>query len=175
MTRDVTGDDIVSPNPETTEVEREPGIATRRRFSPRLLGLAVVTGILVTLGIGALADALAVAPLRPPTRGSDAQQAGLYTVALAVNPAPLTSGAQTTFTLRVSDVSGKAVSAARITCDYTMPAMPMPTMLVAASESGAGVYTCRETLTDPGAWALTVTLAPPGDAAVHTTFALQAR
>ncbi len=170
----MTGDDIVSVKTETAE-EREPGVAIQRRISPRLLGMAVVAGVLVTLGIGALADTLAIAPLHPPTQTSHAQQAGLYSIALVVNPAPLTSGAETAFTLRVIDVSGKAVGDARVTCDYTMPAMPMPTMLVAASERGAGVYTCRETLTDPGAWALTVTLTPHGGAAVHTTFALQAR
>jgi len=147
----------------------------RRRVSPRLLGLIVVIVTLAVLGVGALADTLAVAPLRPPTRAGGAQQAGLYTLALTINSEPLTAGAETDFLLRVTDVSGAPVSGAAITCDFTMPAMPMPTMLVTATSNGAGTYTCREALTDPGAWALTVTLTPPGSAPVHTKFTLQAR
>ncbi len=163
----------MSMSPETTGGEAD--AAARRRVSPRLRGLAVTLGILAVLGIGALADGLAVAPLRPPTQAGATQQAGLYTLALAVSPEPLTAGAETAFTLRVTDVSGATVSGGRVTCDYTMPAMPMPTMIVTASDEGAGVYTCRETLTDPGAWTLAVTLTPLGGAPVHTAFTLQAR
>ena len=149
--------------------------SARRAVSPRLLGLVVVMSILAVLGIGALADTLAVAPLRPPTQASHSQQAGLYTLALAIQPEPLTAGAATSFTLSVTDVSGAAVSGARIVCDFTMPAMPMPAMLVTASDRGAGVYSCQEVLPDPGAWGLTITLTPHEGAPVHTTFALQAR
>jgi YtkA-like protein len=162
----------MSVTPETTSEAAPSG---RRHVSPRLLGLAVTLGILAALGVGALADLLAVAPLHPPTRAAGVQQAGLYTLALAVNPEPLTASAATTFTLRITDVSGAPVSDARVTCDYTMPAMPMPEMVVmATSGSVTGTYICRETLTDPGAWALTITLIPPGGAPVHTTFPLQA-
>lgn len=163
----------MSVTPETTSETPSP---TRRRGSPRVLGLAVVIGILAVLGVGALADTLAVAPLRPPTQAGATQQAGLYTLTLTVSPEPLTAGAETTFTVRVTDTAGAPVSGARVTCDYTMPAMAMPTMLAPATAGGeAGSYTCHEALTDPGAWALTITLTPPGGAPVHTTFPLQAR
>ncbi len=162
----------MSVSPETSE---QVGVSARRRVSPRVLGLVVVVGILAVLGIGALADTLAVAPLRPPTQAGVTQQAGLNTLTLSVSPEPLTAGAETAFTLRVTDVSGAAVRGAHIVCDFAMPAMPMPTMLVTASEGGAGAYTCQEALTDPGAWALTVTLTPRNGAPVHTTFTIQAR
>lgn len=162
----------MSVSPGTSEQTYAPA---RRRVSPRMLGLVVVVGILAVLGLGALADTLAIAPLRPPTQAGYSQQAGLYTLALSLSPEPLTAGAETAFTLRVTDVTGAAVRGAHIVCDFTMPAMPMPSMLVAASEEGAGVYTCREALTDPGAWALTATLTPLSDTSVHTTFTLQAR
>lgn len=158
--------------PETTE-ESAVSVPVKRRVSPRLLGLVVVTSILVVLGVGALADTLAVAPLRPATRTGNTQQAGLYSLALAISPEPLAANVATTFTLRVTDVSGAPVSGARVTCDFTMPAMPMPTMLVTASATGAGVYICREALTSPGAWALTVTLTPSGGAPLHTIFDVQ--
>jgi hypothetical protein len=159
----------------TQQVTSEIEARHRRRVSPRLLALAVVVAVLAVLGVGALADTLAVAPLRPPTQTGATQQAGLYTLSLAVNPEPLTASAETTFTLRITDVAGAPVSGARVACDYTMPAMPMPTMHVTATADAAGAYICRETLTDAGAWALTITLTPPGGAPVHTTFPLQAR
>jgi hypothetical protein len=155
----------------TTESETRP----QGRVSPRLLALAVVVTALAVLGVGALADTLAVAPLRPPTQADATQQAGLYTLSLAVNPEPLTARAETTFTLRITDVAGAPVRGARVACDYTMPAMPMPTMHVTATSDAAGAYICHETLTDSGAWALTITLTPPDGAPVHTTFPLQAR
>jgi hypothetical protein len=167
----------VSANPETRE-SAESYATVHRRIAPRLLALAVVIGILAVLGVGALADTLAVAPLRPPSQAGESQQAGIYTLALSMKPEPLTAGAETTFTLLVTDVSGAPVHNAHVTCDFTMPAMPMPKMLIVASEDGAGRYTCHETLTDPGAWAMTATLTPPdapGGAPVHTTFTLQAR
>lgn len=155
----------------TNEMEPRP----QRRASSRLLALTVVVTILAVLGIGALADTLAVAPLQPPTQAGAAQQAGLYTLNLTASPEPLTASAETAFTLRITDVTGAPVSGARVTCDFTMPAMPMPTMRVTAAGGVAGAYICRQTLTDPGAWALTVTLTPPGGAPIHTTFPLQAR
>lgn len=162
--------------PEAANVtEQSVSIQQARRISPRLLGLIVVFGIMATLGIGALADTLAVAPLRPPTRAGASQRAGLYTLALAVSPEPLTAGSETAFSLQVTDVSGAPVTGATVICDFTMPAMPMPTMLVTASDSGSGVYTCQEALTDPGAWSLGITLTPHGSGPVHTAFALQAR
>ncbi|HEU0027067.1 MAG TPA: FixH family protein [Ktedonobacterales bacterium] len=162
----------MSVTPQTTS-ETEP--RPRRQASPRLLALAVVVAILAVLGVGALADTLAVAPLRPPTREGATQQAGLYTLTLTVSPEPLTASAETNFTLRITDVSGAPVGGARVICDYTMPAMPMPTMRMTATSGAAGTYICRETLTDAGAWALTITLTPPGGAPVYTTFPLQAR
>jgi YtkA-like protein len=147
----------------------------RRRPSRRLLALLIVGGGGAVLGVGALADTLAVAPLRPPTHAVASQRAGLDATTLSVSPEPLTAGQETAFTLQVSDVTGAPVNGAQITCDYTMPAMPMPTMLVAARADGGGRYICEETLSDPGAWALSVTVTMPGASAVHTVFALQAR
>jgi YtkA-like protein len=163
---------MINSTPRTTN-EMEP--PPPRRVSPRLLALVVVVVILAVLGVGALADTLAVAPLRPPTQAGATQQAGLYTLDLAISPKPLTATTETTFTVRITDVASAPVSAARVICDYTMPAMPMPTMRVTATSGAAGTYLCRETLTDPGAWALTITLTPPDGAPVHTTFPLQAR
>ena len=76
----------------------------RSRAPRRLLALAIVGGILAMLGVGALADTLAVAPLPPKQAGAN-QRAGLDTLALAIAPEPLTAGLETAFTLRVTDVS----------------------------------------------------------------------
>jgi hypothetical protein len=129
---------------------------------------------MATLGVGALADTLAVAPLRPATRANTSQQAGIYSLTLAISPEPLTANVLTTFLIRASDPSGAPVSDARIVCDFTMPAMPMPLMRVPARQSAPGAYACQEILTDPGAWTLTITMTPPPGGAVHSAFALQA-
>lgn len=163
------------PQPEFQEPRTLPAWLERLKRSPRALGLVVTLAILATLGIGALADTLATAPLRPATRLTTTQQAGIYGLKLSVSPEPLKAGARTTFAMQVTDATGAAVENAQVVCNFTMPAMPMPLMLVTArSGSSVGIYTCQETLTSPGAWALTVTLTPRGRSAAHTTFALQA-
>jgi hypothetical protein len=138
------------------------------------LGLLVTVMILVTLGAGALADTLATAPLRPATRANTTRQAGTYMLTLSVSPEPLQAGKLTTFTVQAKDATGMALTNAQASCNFTMPAMPMPLMLVTARVVAPGIYSCPATLTATGAWALTVTLTPAGAPTVHTTFALQA-
>lgn len=171
-------EDRVSVEPETRQAATRAADEPKRpprRLSPRALALLVTLAFVTTLGVGALADTLAVAPLRPPTQTAASRQAGLYIVTLTISPEPLTAGAETAFTVRVTDTTGEPVRGARVTCDYTMPAMPMPQMLITASEETAGVYACHETLTDPGGWALAISVTPPSAEAVRASFALQAR
>jgi hypothetical protein len=139
------------------------------------VALVVTAMILVTLGAGAMADTLATAPLRPATRANTTKQAGTYMLTLSVSPEPLQAGEPTTFAVQAKDATGMALTKAQVSCNFTMPAMPMPLMLVTAQVGAPGVYLCPETLTATGAWALTVTITPVGGSSAHTTFDLQAK
>ncbi|HEX9037167.1 MAG TPA: FixH family protein [Ktedonobacterales bacterium] len=149
--------------------------AALRNITRRSLALVVVCGALGLLGIGALADTLAVAPLHPPTRAIMTNQAGLDNISLTISPGPLTAGRNTAFTLRIQDSAGAPVAQAHVVCDFTMPAMPMPAMRPIAVEQSPGVYMCQETLPDAGMWAVTISFTAPANVSAHTTFALQSR
>lgn len=149
-------------------------VPPRRRFSPRVLGFLIAAGVIVALGVGVVADILATAPLRPPTQAGATRQAGLLTVQLTMSPQPLMAGAETTFTIRITDATGAPLTGAHVVCAFTMPSMSMPPQIITASPVASGAYSCRRALGVSGAWSLTVNLTPAGSSRVHVTFPLQA-
>lgn len=134
----------------------------------------VAAAVVLVLALGWAVDSLAtLAPTVHFSNGA-AQQAGLYRIALTLDPAVPHAGSAQRYALSVSDTSGKAVSGAHVQLTLTMATMDMPPIHLTATPSGNGVYTATGALSMPGEWHADVTLTPPAGAAVHTQFDIAA-
>jgi nitrogen fixation protein FixH len=129
----------------------------------------------VVLALGWAVDGLAqLAPAAHFTNGQT-QQAGLYRVALALDPAQPHASAAERFTLHVTDVSGHAVSTADVRLTLAMPSMEMPPLQLTAAANGKGDYSATSGFAMRGAWVVTARVSPPGGSAVHTDFDIAVR
>ncbi len=91
------------------------------------------------------------------------KKAGAYDVTVKIDRNPPIVG-DNNMTIEVKDASGKAVTDAKVTVAYTMPAMPgMPAMNYKADASPkGGVYAAKMTLSMAGSWNVTVKVTKGG-------------
>ena len=102
--------------------------------------------------------------------GRFAQAGSEMSVTLQVDPFPPRSMREATFTITVTDPSGAPLQGATITCDMTMPAMPMPVNRPDAVEDDPGVYVAKVLFTMAGDWEAAVHVALPDGRAETFTF-----
>lgn len=105
-------------------------------------------------------------------RGRFVKSGSEMSVTLQVDPFPPRSMREATFTITVTDPNGAALQGATVTCDMTMPAMPMPVNRPEALEVDPGVYAARVLFTMAGGWEAAVHVAPPDGQAETFTFAM---
>ncbi len=154
---------------------RDRGQGAGRVPISRRMALLIAAGAVVVLALGWAVDGLAqFAPAAHFSNGQT-QQAGLYRVALSLDPAQPHAGAAERFTLHVTDAGGGAVSTADVRLTLAMPSMDMTPLQLTAAANGKGDYSAMGGFAMRGAWIVTVRISPPSDAAVHTDFAVPVR
>jgi hypothetical protein len=104
--------------------------------------------------------------------GHFAEAGSQMSVTLQVDPFPPRSMREATFAITVTDPSGAPLQGAIVTCDMTMPAMPMPVNRPEAVEGDPGVYLAKVLFTMAGDWEAAVHVALPDGRAETFTFAM---
>lgn len=142
----------------------------------RRAALALAGGALGVLGIGWLADVLAVVPLSAPPTGPLTRQVGLDHVTLDLHPSPPRAGspAQATLTVRGADGSPLAGLAVQVAGVMVEMDMRLPTQQAAEQPAGAR-YTCALTFLMPGTWRVDVRFGPPGGSPLTASFDVTVR
>ena len=145
---------------------RERRIAHSVIIGSGLLVLALLAW--VHLGVGAL--------LFPPAPGPARQvaTAGSWQVTMLADSGEMLVGEHNTISLLVRDATQHAVTGATVTVAADMLTMPMPVPDVPAAWT-RDRYTAHPIFTMAGPWKLTVTIAAPGQPAVHTGFRVGVR
>lgn len=90
------------------------------------------------------------------TENTAAQKSGDMIVSLALNPYPASAGNLSTFDVKLTDLSGKAIDDASISLDLTMPSMWMPPNQLTAELVADGKYTATGQFTMRGWWRIEV-------------------
>lgn len=151
------------------------GLLQGRARVSRRMALVVAAAVVLVLALGWAVDSLGtLAPAVHFSNGA-AQQAGLYRVALTLDPSTPHAFAAQRYTIRVTDTTGHAVSGAQVQLTLAMATMDMPAIHLAAAPLGSGAYTAEGALTMPGEWHAEVTLTLPSGGSVHTQFDIAAR
>ena len=132
-----------------------------------LVGTLMILGVAMSASCGSAAEAPSVAGTEA---GRFAQTGSDMSVTLQVDPFPPRSMREATFTVAVTDPSGAPLQGATVTCDMTMPAMPMPVNRPEAVESDPGVYVAKALFTMAGDWEAAVHVALPDGRAETFTF-----
>ena len=132
-----------------------------------LLGALIVLSVALSASCGSATGAPSVAGTEA---GHFAQAGSEMSVTLQVDPFPPRSMREATFTITVTDPSGAPLQGATITCDMTMPAMPMPVNRPDAVEDDPGVYVAKVLFTMAGDWEAAVHVALPDGRAETFTF-----
>jgi hypothetical protein len=130
-----------------------------------LVGALVILGTVVVGSCGAATEAAT-------EQGRFTQTGSEMSVTLQVDPFPPRSMREATFTITLTDSSGAPLQGAGVTCDMTMPAMPMPVNRPEALEVDPGVYAARVLFTMAGGWEAAVHVALPDGRAETFTFAM---
>ncbi len=130
-----------------------------------LVGALVILGVVMVASCGSATDAAT-------EQGRFTQTGSEMSVTLQVDPFPPRSMREATFTITVTDPSGAPLQGATVTCDMTMPAMPMPVNRPEALEVDPGVYAARVLFTMAGDWEAAVHVALPNGRAETFTFAM---
>ena len=140
---------------------RERRIAHGVIIGSGLLTLALLAW--VHLGVGAL--------LFPPAPGPARQvaNAGAFQVTMLSDSGEMLVGEHNTISLLVRDADQRTVNGARVTIAADMLTMPMPVPDVSAAWT-RDRYMAHPVFTMAGPWRLTVTIAAPGQPAVHAAF-----
>ena len=151
----------------TATSERGAHLRRERRIAH---GVIVGSGLLtlallawVHLGVGTL--------LFPPAPGPARQvaTAGSFQVTLLSDSGEMLVGEHNTLSLLVRDASQRGVTSAKVTVAADMLTMPMPVPDVSAAWT-RDRYMAHPVFTMAGPWRLTVTIAAPGQPAVHAAF-----
>lgn len=129
------------------------------------MGALVILGTVVVGSCGSANEAAT-------EQGSFTQTGSEMSVTLQVDPFPPRSMREATFTITATDPSGAPLKGATVTCDMTMPAMPMPANRPEAVEVDPGVYAARVMFTMAGAWEAAVRVVLPDGRAETFTFAM---
>jgi len=80
------------------------------------------------------------------------QTVGGLTVTLRASPYPPAPMHEAEFSISITDGQGRPVEGAEVSCDMTMPAMPMPPNHPQAAEQSPGVYKAPVMFTMAGEW-----------------------
>jgi hypothetical protein len=152
-------------------------VQRRRRFRRRAAALALVA-IGAVVALGWVADALGQIAPHITFHNGETQQAGLYRVALSIDPAPTRATEAVTVTARVETSDGHPATDLAARLALTMPTMDMAPVEIPLASDEDGAYVARTSFPMAGAWLAVVELTPPGAAPLRADFdvpVLQAR
>jgi hypothetical protein len=144
-------------------------IITRRR------ALLITGGVAGLLGLGWLADGLAGIPLGGSSQQDHVQQAGLYHVRLALDPAHPVAGARTALTTAVTDATGAPATDVQARFALSMPAMAMDPVILTTTALDRAQYRAWVAFPMSGDWVLDVTLITPRQRALAAHFDIGVR
>jgi nitrogen fixation protein FixH len=103
------------------------------------------------------------------TMTSQAQTAGVFSVATQFSPDPPTQGPQT-ITVTVKDASGNPVKGATVKIGSKMPAMSMTGANLTATDNGDGTYAAQTNLNYATQWVFEIAVSAAGKSGtVHVT------
>jgi hypothetical protein len=102
------------------------------------------------------------------------QTVGDLTATLSVNPYPPSAMGQAEFLFKLVDGQGWPVTGAKVGCDMTMPAMPMPPNHPTGVESSPGVYRMEVMFTMAGDWEAAVQALLSDGSVTEFVFAMNA-
>ncbi len=146
-----------------------PSVAAIRRRA-----IFVSLGILAFLLVVGLGDALGgfLPHTTAPFANGRSRSAGDYQVTLQFTPNPpkYSTDAATLVQLTIQRRSGQVADGTRVQLSLTMITMDMGASETPAQGVGQSRYQARVAFLMPGAWQVTVTVMPPGEASASTTF-----
>jgi hypothetical protein len=140
----------------------------------RRAALLIAAGIFAVLALGWLADTAGLFAPAPSFTNGQAQRAGVYTVALALDPAQPRAGKDQLFAVRVSDNHGHAISGQNVRVIVSMPPMDMPPHELGVTSGQNGAYTAHGSFPMVGLWTVTVQVGS-GAAAGETSYVVRVR
>jgi YtkA-like len=141
-------------------ISSERGTISMKRFS--LTTVAVIMTLVLAVGT---------------SWGYEAQKtAGGLTITLSAGSYPLVKG-DNDLRVKITDAAGKAVTEAKVTARFFMPAMPGMAPMSSKSEPvlKGGSYEFKAGVSMEGTWKTEVTVVLPGKSPVTATFNLDAR
>jgi hypothetical protein len=153
-----------------------PHLPARTPRLSRRAALALAGGTLGVLGIGWLADLLAVLPLSAAPSGPLTTQVGLYHVTLDLHPSPPRVGSSAQATIAVLSPEGAALTGLVVDVAATMIEMDMLLPTQRAHElPGQARYGCALIFTMAGTWRVDVRFAPPSAPQLAASFDVTVR
>ena len=110
----------------------------------------------------------------PTKAGPMEKKVGDLTLTLATQPEKTTAG-ENTLRLKVTDKSGKPVTDAQVSFQYTMTMPGMALSKAEAKHSKDGFYETKANFGMAGEWEVTVTVRRPGQKEIQEKFKLTAQ
>ncbi|HEY7122432.1 MAG TPA: FixH family protein [Ktedonobacterales bacterium] len=170
------------PLPSETPAHAEPPARDEAKLRQvRRRALLVVGAVLVVLffaGVGELASSF-IPHTTPAFANGRTQQAGDLAITLQFSPNPpkVSTTPTTQVGISVQTKDGQALTGAQVEVSLVMLTMDMGTNDTIAQEipngsGSAGQYQARIAFLMPGAWQVTIRVAPPGGPPVSSTFAV---
>jgi hypothetical protein len=156
------------------DTETAPPLRRARRLGKRAAILALVA-IVGVLALGWLGDTLGQFAPRATFHNGETQQAGLYRVALNIDPLPARAGEQVTIQARFADDNDRPATNVPARLVMTMPAMDMAPGEALLVPTVDGAYAARTTFPMSGSWLVRVELTPPGAAKLRADFDVPVR
>lgn len=148
----------------------------RRPALPRRYALLIAGAAVAILLLGWLADVLVEFAPRTGSAGApQVQQAGIYRVSLALDPAEPHAGGAARLILRVTDTASRPITNADVRLTLDMPAMIMTPTELRALPTGDGAYSAQTAFPMSGIWSVAVRISPPFAPAAQTRFQIHVR
>jgi nitrogen fixation protein FixH len=127
------------------------------------------------LALGWLGDTLGQFAPRTTFHNGETQQAGLYRVALNIDPLPAHAGEQVAFQTRIEDGDERPASDVTARLVMTMPTMDMAPIEAFLVPTADGAYAAHATFPMSGSWLVRVEVTPPGAAPLRADFDVPVR
>ena len=144
----------------------------RRRV---ILAALVILAVLLVAGLGE-SFAGFIPHTTPPFANGATQTAGALrvTIQFMPNPPKISGDPNTQVKLLIQGQNNQAIDGAQVQLDLSMVTMDMGVSRFAARGLGQGRYQAEVAFLMIGQWNVTVSITPPGGAAVTTTFTVDA-
>ncbi len=170
-----TREEATRSNAVTTPPETETPPRRRARRLGRRAAILALVAIVGVLALGWLGDTLGQFAPRATFHNGETQEAGLYHVALNVDPLPARAGEQVTIQARFEDVNHRTATDVPARLVLTMPAMDMAPVEVLLVPTADGAYAARTRFPMSGSWLVRVELSPSGTTPVRADFDVPVR